>query len=52
MAVVFRPERTTRRSRFYDPFREFKHGKTKAIANMERELYALVDEIRAPRMTD
>ena len=49
MAIVFRPFRLARRFRFYEPFREFKHGKTEAIAKMERELYNLLDEIRGRR---
>jgi hypothetical protein len=34
-----------RRLRFYEPFRDFKHGETEAVAKMERELCELVDEI-------
>jgi hypothetical protein len=45
MAVVFRPFRLARRFRFYEPFREFKHGKAEAVVKMERELYDLLDEI-------
>jgi len=45
LAVVFRPFRLARHFRFYEPFREFKHGKTEAVIKMERELYDLVDEI-------
>ena len=44
MAVVFRPFRIGRSFRFYEPFREFKHGKKEALAKMERELYDLLDE--------
>ena len=32
LAVVFRPLRLARRFRFYQPFREFKHGKPEAQA--------------------
>jgi hypothetical protein len=49
LAVVFRPLRIARRFRFYEPFREFKHGKTEAVAKMESELYDLVDEITGSR---
>ncbi len=42
MAVVFRPFRRARRFRFYEPFREFKHGKPEAVARMERDLFDLV----------
>lgn len=49
MAVVFRPFRFARRFRFYEPFREFKHGKTEAVAKMERELYDLLDQIGGQR---
>ena len=49
MAVVFRPFRFARCFRFYEPFREFKHGKSDAVATMERELYELVDEITGAR---
>jgi len=45
MAVVFRPFRLARRFRFYEPFREFKHGKTEAVTKMEGDLFELVDEI-------
>ncbi len=45
MAVVFRPFRLARRFRFYEPFREFKHGKPEAVAKMETALFDLVDRI-------
>jgi hypothetical protein len=45
MAVVFRPLRLARRFRFYEPFHEFKHGKTEALTQMEKEFYDLVDRI-------
>ena len=53
LALVFRPFRLPRHFRFHEPFREFKHGKTEAVAIMERELYDLVDEItgRSPTLT-
>ena len=49
MAMVFRPFRLPRQFRFYEPFREFKHGKTEAVAKMERELYDLLDQIGGRR---
>jgi hypothetical protein len=49
MALVFRPFRLARHFRFYEPFQEFKHGKTEAVAKMERELYDTVDEITGTR---
>ncbi|MBI5395462.1 MAG: hypothetical protein HZA91_09230 [Verrucomicrobia bacterium] len=49
MAIVFRPLRLARKFRFYEPFCEFKHGKTEAVAKMESELYGLVDEITGSR---
>ena len=49
LALVFRPLRLARHFRFYEPFREFKHGRGEAVARMERELYDLVDEISGVR---
>ncbi len=49
MAVVFRPFHLTRRFRFYEPFRAFKHGRTEAVTKMERELCDLVDRIAEVR---
>ena len=49
MAIVFRPLRTARYFRFYEPFREFKHGKTEAVTKMETELFELVDETSGTR---
>ena len=45
LAVVFRPLRFARRFRFYEPFHDYKHGKTETLTQMETELYDLVDEI-------
>jgi hypothetical protein len=45
LAVVFRPFKLARTFRFYEPFREFKQGKTRAVTKMEGELFALLDEI-------
>ena len=49
LALVFRPFRLARHFRFYEPFREFKHGETEAVTKMERELYDLLDEITGAR---
>jgi hypothetical protein len=46
MAVVFRPFRLARTFRFYEPFHEFKHGNTAPVTKMERELFALLDEVK------
>jgi hypothetical protein len=40
MAIVFRPFRLARSFRFYKPFREFKHGKPQAVAELTEELFA------------
>jgi hypothetical protein len=45
LALVFRPFRRARHFRFYEPFREFKHGKAQAVTEMERELFDLLDRI-------
>jgi hypothetical protein len=42
MAVVFRPFRRSRRFRFWQPFRDFKHGHPEALYRMEREFFDLV----------
>jgi hypothetical protein len=42
LAVVFRPFRLAHRFRFYEPFREFKHGRPEAVANIENELFDLI----------
>ena len=47
MALVFRPFRFARQFRFYEPFRDFKHGKTESLSKMESELFTSVDAIRA-----
>lgn len=44
MAVVFRPYRRTRTFRFYQPFRDFKHGKTKPLEELERDFFACIGE--------
>ncbi len=45
MAVVFRPLRFAKTFRFYEPFRDFKHGKTESVAKMEQELYDLLTQV-------
>ncbi len=45
LALVFRPFRFARHFRFYEPFRDFKHGKTEALTKMESDFFDLVDKI-------
>jgi hypothetical protein len=42
MAVVFRPFRRTRKFRFLQPFRDFKHGHPEALHRMESEFFGLI----------
>ena len=42
LAVVFRPFRRSRTFRFWQPFRDFKHGHPEALHKMEREFFGLV----------
>jgi hypothetical protein len=42
LAVVFRPFRRTRIFRFWQPFRDFKHGDSEALHHMETEFFALI----------
>jgi hypothetical protein len=42
LAVVFRPFRRTRTFRFWQPFRDFKHGHPEALLAMERDLFGLI----------
>jgi hypothetical protein len=49
MAIVFRPFRLARTFRFYEPFREFKHGKPEAVAKMESDLFEVVEQISGTR---
>lgn len=49
LALVFRPFRLARHFRFYDPFQDFKHGKTDAVTKMEGELYDLLEKITGVR---
>jgi hypothetical protein len=43
LAVVFRPFRLTRKFRFWQPFRDFKHGKAAPLQQMENDLFSLID---------
>ena len=43
MALVFRPFRFARQFRFYEPFKDFKHGKPDAVHKMQTDLFALVE---------
>src|SRR5918993_1434983 len=42
LAVVFRPFRRTRTFRFWQPFRDFKHGHPEALRQMESEFFGLI----------
>ena len=42
LAVVFRPFRRTRTFRFWQPFRDFKHGKTATLYRMEKEFFSFI----------
>lgn len=42
LAVVFHPFRRTRIFRFWQPFRDFKHGNAEALHHMEAEFFALI----------
>lgn len=43
LAVVFRPFRRTRKFRFWQPFRDFKHGKAATLHQMEEDFFSLID---------
>lgn len=45
LAIVFCPFRLARTFRFYEPFREFKHGKTEAVTKLEGDLFDLLDKV-------
>ena len=47
LAVVFRPFRRTRTFRFWEPFREFKHGRPAALHALEQQFF-LAAGIRKP----
>jgi hypothetical protein len=42
LAVVFRPFHRTRTFRFWKPFRDFKHGRSAALQEMELEFFSLI----------
>ena len=42
LAVVFRPLHRSRVFRFWQPFRDFKHGHTEALNKMEKEFFGLI----------
>ena len=42
LAVVFRPFHRTRKFRFWQPFRDFKHGRPETLHQMEKEFFALI----------
>jgi|SRR4026207_2397643 len=42
LAVVFRPFHRTRTFRFWEPFKEFKHGQPAALQRMELEFFSLI----------
>jgi len=42
LGVVFRPFRRTRTFRFWQPFRDFKHGHPEALHRMESEFFGLI----------
>ena len=44
LAVVFRPFRRTRTFRFWQPFRDYKHGRSEALHEMERQLFELTGQ--------
>jgi hypothetical protein len=42
LAVVFHPFRRTRIFRFWQPFRDFKHGNPEALRQIESQFFALI----------
>lgn len=42
MAVVFRPFRRSQTFRFWQPFRDFKHGHSAPLHQLENELFTLI----------
>ena len=42
LAVVFRPLRRTRKFRFWQPFRDFKHDRSEALGKMEKDFFDLI----------
>ena len=47
LAVVFRPFHRTRVFRFWEPFREFKHGRPGALRKVESEFLSLIGARRS-----
>jgi len=43
LAVVFRPFRLTRKFRFWQPFRGFKHGKAAPLQQMEKDFFSMIE---------
>ena len=43
MAIVIRPFRLARVYRFYEPFKEFKHGKPESLKNIESSLFRVLN---------
>ena len=43
MAIVFRPFRRPRKFRFYQPYRDFKHGKSEALDKLCEDLFTVLD---------
>jgi hypothetical protein len=50
LAVVFRPFRPARVFRFWQPFREWNHGKREALERLEYELFAYLGIERERRL--
>ena len=46
IGVVFRPFGRTYKFRFWQPFRDFKHGHPEALHKMESEFFGLIDNRR------
>jgi hypothetical protein len=42
LAVVFRPFHRSRVFRFWQPFKDFKHGQPEALQQMEREFFGVI----------
>ena len=42
MALVFRPFHRTRNFRFWQPFKDFKHGHPEALHRMERDFFGVI----------
>jgi hypothetical protein len=42
LAVVFRPFRRTRKFRFWQPFRDWKHGRPAKLEQMEKEFFSVI----------